>query len=618
MSLRFGDPLIKTSSTMSLNAIRESEEGTKGWKKGELSFPPEFTDLDPVHILPLLDLGRLLIVLVTRSIALSNTQYSLLLESEGRLLNLGSEWIGSRVKYQTRADCFSQMLALKDFYFTDNWGVNNDECEYFPNGFVLNDRIYLQSVVFDTTFELEMNFDFFDIEFYQLEETNRIHVSSNPQFAFHDDIFPTFAKNLFIQEEFPPPAFPRIHSRERTTHVPDLLFSSLAAFDHISSVVFDFAGVFVISFDLQWFHRIQKTTKVLELRLLGDEIFILLELLPDGTVQFSSSYLEEKVKIKKKVAFQEIFSIEIKINFNTTPTIQFCDSQKHQLRSLVLLKEQTMKIYKFGEETKIKKLATKSILFSGNGSYVASPTVFSPSNVFIQGSLNTVFQDNLYIFGGFIDGSKTAQLEGCEMIELKQRLVFDVESYFADVVPIKDETEGPSLKHGHITGKLGVYNGRPTAVGGNFFNERKTFYDSTRAIESLNETGEWFTVAKLPIKLGYFSVVSLESGALLIIDFPANCRIQRIYYLRNGEWIPKGKINLKYRDGGITKRIGSSIYFFPENQYYAGTQGSSPPTDVQKIELVDEEISSVEKIGEIRDYETILVFQTYAGYCVYN
>lgn len=460
MSLRFGDPLIKTSSTMSLNAIRESEEGTKGWKKGELSFPPEFADLDPVHILPLLDLGRLLIVLVTRSIALSNTQYSLLLESEGRLLNLGSEWIGSRVKYQTRADCFSQMLALKDFYFTDNWGVNNDECEYFPNGFVLNDRIYLQSVVFDTTFELEMNFDFFDIEFYQLEETNRIHVSSNPQFAFHDDIFPTFAKNLFIQEEFPPPAFPRIHSRERTTHIPDLPFSSLAAFDHISSVVFDFAGVFVISFDLQWFHRIQKTTKVLELRLLGDEIFILLELLPDGTVQFSSSYLEEKVKIKKKVAFQEIFSIEIKINFNTTPTIQFCDSQKHQLRSLVLLKEQTMKIYKFGEETKIKKLATfvekkvedfmlvltddfsKSILFSGNGSYVASPTVFSPSNVFIQGSLNTVFQDNLYIFGGFIDGSKTAQLEGCEMIELKQRLVFDVESYFADVVPIKDETEG--------------------------------------------------------------------------------------------------------------------------------------------------------------------------------
>jgi len=58
---------------------------------------------------------------------------------------------------------------------------------------------------------------------------------------------------------------------------------------------------------------------------------------------------------------------------------------------------------------------------------------------------------------------------------------------------------GPSLKHGHITGKLGVYNGRPTAVGGNFFNERKTFYDSTRAIESLNETGEWFTVAKLPM-----------------------------------------------------------------------------------------------------------------------
>ena len=67
------------------------------------------------------------------------------------------------------------------------------------------------------------------------------------------------------------------------------------------------------------------------------------------------------------------------------------------------------------------------------------------------------------------------------------------------------------------------------------------------------------------------------------------------------------------------QRIGPSIYFFPENQYWGGTLDSSSPTDVQKIHLnADEEISSVEKIGEIRDYESILVFQTYAGYCVYE
>jgi len=57
---------------------------------------------------------------------------------------------------------------------------------------------------------------------------------------------------------------------------------------------------------------------------------------------------------------------------------------------------------------------------------------------------------------------------------------------------------GPELQIGHITGKLGVYNGRPTAVGGQFLNQKKSVYIFTRAIESLNENGEWFTVAQLP------------------------------------------------------------------------------------------------------------------------
>ena len=78
----------RTSTTVSLNFIREDEEATKGWRKGEIAIPYEFQDLKAVHIIPFVDLGRLLIVLVTRTIALSNTQYSLLLESGGRLLNL--------------------------------------------------------------------------------------------------------------------------------------------------------------------------------------------------------------------------------------------------------------------------------------------------------------------------------------------------------------------------------------------------------------------------------------------------------------------------------------------------------------------------------------------------
>ena len=108
--------------------------------------PHDFQGLDAVHILPLVDLDRLLVVLVTRSIELSNTQYSILLETDGRLITLSSEWIGSRVQYHKRAVCFSTMLATDDFDYTDYYGYNKDECEYFVNGFAVNDKIYLQSL----------------------------------------------------------------------------------------------------------------------------------------------------------------------------------------------------------------------------------------------------------------------------------------------------------------------------------------------------------------------------------------------------------------------------------------------------------------------------------------
>ena len=236
---------LRTSTTTSLDSIRTDEEAIKGWKKGEIALPHEFNDLDAVHILPFTDLGKLVIVLVTRSIDLSNMQYSLLFEISGRLVNLGSEWIGARVQYQKKAICFSQMLALDDFGFTDYWGVNNDECEYFVNAFVVNDRIYLQNFVFDTTFELDFDFNNIQLQFYQLEEKSMLHVSSNPYFAFHDDVFPAYIKNQVSQKEF------SRHADNKINIVPANNFTSLEFFDHISTIMFEPVGVHIISFNLQ-------------------------------------------------------------------------------------------------------------------------------------------------------------------------------------------------------------------------------------------------------------------------------------------------------------------------------------------------------------------------------
>ena len=105
-----------------------------------------------------IDLGQLMLVLVTRSTELSNMQYSLFLEKEGKFINLGNEWVGSLVKYEQESRCHSGLFAPNDFAYSNPFGTNNDECEYFINAFLNNDRIYVQNLVFDTTFEFYFDF----------------------------------------------------------------------------------------------------------------------------------------------------------------------------------------------------------------------------------------------------------------------------------------------------------------------------------------------------------------------------------------------------------------------------------------------------------------------------
>ena len=107
-------------------------------------------------------MGRFLLILVTRSIALSNTQYSLLLEKEGIFINLHREWISSLVRYKGAYEshverCLSVMFNRKDRDYTDAVGIHNDECEYFVNGIINNDKLFIQGLVFDFTFEVDFD-----------------------------------------------------------------------------------------------------------------------------------------------------------------------------------------------------------------------------------------------------------------------------------------------------------------------------------------------------------------------------------------------------------------------------------------------------------------------------
>ena len=200
------------------------------------------------------------------------------MEQEGKFLILGNEWTGSLIKYDKKPACFSGLFAPDDPFFTNIFGNDNDECEYFVNGVINNDRFFIQSYVFDTTFEIEFDFgtdkkvfqrnrstfsfnqnkgkfirikENIELNFVQQNSKKLMYVTSNPFFAFHDDAFPAFAKNIYSQ-----PVFPRsAHSVSRPypkTIVPDISFTELEGCQHISTLELELNGTenFSAEFDL--------------------------------------------------------------------------------------------------------------------------------------------------------------------------------------------------------------------------------------------------------------------------------------------------------------------------------------------------------------------------------
>ena len=107
------------------------------------------------------------------------------MEAEGKFINLGREWIGSLVKYEKNFICHSKLFAQDDLYYTDQKGVNNDECEYFINAFVNDGKFFIQNFVNDFFFEIEFDFG---------KDYEKIYVNSK--------IIQLFKKNFISKYQF--------------------------------------------------------------------------------------------------------------------------------------------------------------------------------------------------------------------------------------------------------------------------------------------------------------------------------------------------------------------------------------------------------------------------------
>ena len=76
-----------------------------------------------------------------------------------------------------------------------------------------------------------------------------MHVTSNPFFAFHDDVFPGFSKNSVSQPRFFETA-KSIFPPYPKTIIPNYPFSSLKEFKHISTFAFKFESEQSFEFEI--------------------------------------------------------------------------------------------------------------------------------------------------------------------------------------------------------------------------------------------------------------------------------------------------------------------------------------------------------------------------------
>ena len=185
---------------------------------------------------------------------------------EGKFLLIGKEWIGSFVRYEQRSICFSKLFSNYDPNYTDQSGINNDECEYFGNGISSNEKIYFQNYVFDSVFEIVLDFDTIELEITQQRTGGKTHVTSNPHFAFHDDVFPAFAKNAASQRKFPRPSF------YYKTIIPDNEFSSLEEISHISTIKMELNGTEKFDLSINFEEGGPEDEKILEAKFADETV----------------------------------------------------------------------------------------------------------------------------------------------------------------------------------------------------------------------------------------------------------------------------------------------------------------------------------------------------------
>lgn len=125
-----------------------------------------------------------------------------------------------------------------------------------------------------------------------------MHVTSNPFFAYHDDVFPGFAKNIFNQAEFNRSAssislpFPR-------TIVPDNEFFALEEFAHFSTIELKLNGTERFEIELK-IEEMTKDEKILDLKFFNEKSFFNMISSSKSGIKIQSDFMMDSVSVELK------------------------------------------------------------------------------------------------------------------------------------------------------------------------------------------------------------------------------------------------------------------------------------------------------------------------------
>ena len=125
----------------------------------------------------------------------------------------------------------------------------------------------------------------------------QMHVTSNPLFAFHDDVFPAFVKNFVDQVAFP-------RSFGRATIIPDKFFTSLDELYHISTLEMKWNGEDSLEFKIKLLENLEASERItiIGINFFDGSTLISFGLHNNGSFWIASDYFEESMFLRSKTS----------------------------------------------------------------------------------------------------------------------------------------------------------------------------------------------------------------------------------------------------------------------------------------------------------------------------